>query len=259
MRTVAVALALALVLVAGCGDDDRASNATTDEPLPTGSITVSGAASLTKAFTRITDDFIEADPGTDIAINFGSSGQLSTQIREGAPADVAAFADEASMVELEDAGLLADAPRIFARNQLIIVTKPGNPNHIENLDGLATAGVISLCAETAPCGKLADQVLTAAGVTIPSTNVTRGQDVTTTLAAVTEGDAEAAIVYVTDAASAGDRVGTVEIPEADNIVAAYPIAVIAASRNIELARAFEAHVLGDAGQAVLREAGFLAP
>ncbi len=259
-RSLVVMAALAVV-AAGCGGDDSASDATpkTEAPALTGSIVVSGAASLTGALTAIKDDFIVAHPDAEIVINFGSSGQLSTQIQEGAPADVAAFADEAPMAALDDKGLLADEPQIFARNQLIIVTKAGNPKGIEALDDLATAGVISLCAATAPCGRFADQILTTVGVAIPTTSITRGQDVKTTLAAVTEGDAEAAIVYVTDATAAGDTVDTVEIPDDVNVIAGYPVAVLEASASSELAEAFEDHLLGDDGQAVLRAAGFLAP
>ena len=163
--------ALALV-VGGCSSDDDSSSVTsttaTTAPTVTGAVTVSAAASLTEAFTTIKDDFVDANPGTTVTINFGSSGQLATQITEGAPADVAAFADQAPMTTLDDAGLLAAPAQVFARNQLIIVTQPGNPKGITSLADLATVGTVSLCAETAPCGKFADQVLQQAGVTIPA-------------------------------------------------------------------------------------------
>jgi len=264
IRALAVVVAFAFVAT-GCSDDGTSSDTASDPKTTTatsaltGAITVSAAASLTEAFTTIKDDFQQANPDAVVTINFGSSGQLSTQIIDGAPADVAAFADEAPMTTLDDAGLLAAPPEIFARNRLIIVTKPGNPKQVTTLDDLATVGVVSLCAETAPCGRFANQVLAAAGVTIPPANVTRGQDVKTTLAAVTEGDAEAAIVYVTDAAAAGDKVATVEISEVVNVIAKYPVAVIEATRNETVAHAFEDYILGDEGQAVLKEAGFLAP
>ena len=116
---------------------------------------MSAAASLTGAFRTIKDDFVTANPGANITINFGSSGQLETQIESGAPADVAAFADEATMKKLADKSLLAGPSQIFATNQLVIVTKPGNPKDIKTLADLATAGTISLCADTAPCGKYA--------------------------------------------------------------------------------------------------------
>ncbi len=106
---------------------------------------MSAAASLTEAFTTIKDDFVDANPGATVTINFGSSGTLATQITEGAPADVAAFADQAPMTTLDDAGLLAAPAQVFARNQLVIVTQPGNPKGITSLADLATVGTVSLC------------------------------------------------------------------------------------------------------------------
>ena len=123
------------------------------------------------------------------------------------------------------------------------------------------AGVVALCVETAPCGELAGRLLSEVGVRIPEDRITRGQDVKATLAAVTEGDAHAAIVYVTDAAAAGDRAPTVELPPteaavAERLVAEYPIAVVWGASS-ELAVAFVEHVRSEAGQRVLRDAGFL--
>lgn len=247
------------VLAVGCSREERADRPGLAGGEQSASITVSAAASLTEAFTTIKDDFVAAHPGAEVALNFGSSGQLATQIVEGAPADVAAFADEVPMDELVEADLIDGDPVIFARNQLVIVTEPGNPEGIASLEDLASAGTVSLCVDTAPCGKFADQLLADAGVSVPAASITRGQDVKATLAAVTEGDAVAAVVYVTDARAAGDRVATVEIPEADNLVANYPIAVVAGGEHTEVARAFMEEVLGPDGQKVLADAGFLAP
>jgi molybdate transport system substrate-binding protein len=258
--TLAALAALALV-VAGCGSNDESASTTTatTQAGVTGELTVSAAASLTEAFTTIQADFAQDNPDAEVTFNFGSSGSLSTQVQEGAPADVVAFADTTPMSALADADLLLGEARIFARNQLVIVTKPGNPTGISSLADLADAGIVSLCVDTAPCGRFADQVLADAGVTIPVTRINRGSDVKSTLTAVTEGDAVAGIVYVTDATAAGDRVDTVEIPEARNVIADYPIAVVASSGSTALAEAFVAHVLSEEGRAVLADAGFLAP
>ena len=267
-RTITATLALVLALglvAAGCGSSTKASDtatgatsATTSTPV-SGSITVSAASSLTGAFGTIKDDFQAANPGAHVTINFGSSGTLETQIESGAPADVAAFADDATMKKLTDKGALDGPSQIFATNHLVIVTKPGNPTHIETLADLASAGTVSLCADTAPCGKYANQILTTAAVSIPAAKVTRGQDVKTTLAAVTNGDADAAIVYVTDAQAAGAQVDTVTIPAEQNAVANYPIAVIKATQDAALAQAFMAFVLGPQGRQVLQDAGFATP
>jgi molybdate transport system substrate-binding protein len=266
LRLVLAALLTLGFLATSCGADDAAGGgvaATTAHgsaaaPL-TGSITVSAAASLTGAFATIRDGFVADNPGADITLNVGSSGTLATQIQEGAPVDLAAFADEANMTTLHDQGLLDGEIEIFAANQLVIVTRSGNPRRVEGLADLATAGTISLCVHTAPCGRFADQVLSGVGASVPESRVTRGPDVKAALSAVTEGDAEAAIVYVTDARAAGDAVATVEIPSSQNAVARYPIAVIAGTKDAALAEAFMAYVLGPEGRTVLEEAGFEAP
>ena len=269
-----VTLALGLLL-AGCGgrDADVTANRTTSTdtaasadsadsagsgaPL-SGSIIVSAAASLTGVFTDLGATFEADHPGTSIEFAFDSSKTLATQIRSGAPADVFASADPADMDSLVDAGLVDGTPAVFARNTMAIVVKPGNPDRISALADLPSAGVISLCAETAPCGRYADQILGRAGVTLPEDRVTRGQNAATALAAVARGDADAGIVYLTDArATAG--VDTVEIPAADNAEASYPIAVVNTTANRDLAAAFVDLVSGSAGRAALVAEGFIAP
>lgn len=263
-----IAATALVVLVSGCAKKGNGANesgpakstveSTTTEAL-TGSITVSAAASLTDAFDQIKAEFEAEHAGLEVTINYGSSGQLSTQIQEGAPVDVAAFADTTPMDALAGADLLDAPAQTFARNRLVIVTKPGNPANIKTLDDLATAGVIALCNENAPCGKFANQILSTAGVTVDESKVTRGQDVKATLGAVTEGDAVAGIVYETDATSVAGKVTRVEIPEDVNVTAQYPIAVIKESQNADVAKAFVRFVLAKQGQAVLSNFGFLAP
>jgi molybdate transport system substrate-binding protein len=102
-------------------------------------------------------------------------------------------------------------------------------------------------------------MLQNAHVTIPADKITRGEDVKATLAAVTTGDADAAIVYTTDALSAGTSVATVAIPDAQNVIASYPIGVIAKSGNKATAQAFAAYVTSPAGEATLKSFGFLPP
>lgn len=271
-RSLAALLAAAtLVALPACGDDTDSSESTdttsaaaeatttTAAPELDGEIVVSAAASLTESFTELGEQFEAEHPGVTVTFNFDSSGTLATQIQSGAPADVFASADTTNMGKLADAGLLAGDAVTFARNRLAIVVKPGNPAGIDELDDLATAGIVSLCVETAPCGKYADQVLSAAGVVIPADKVTRGQNVKATLSAVADSDAVAGIVYTTDAQGADADTDEVEIPDADNALADYPIAAIKASAEPEAAAAFVEFVTGEAGQKVLSEAGFLQP
>jgi molybdate transport system substrate-binding protein len=259
---VAVGLGLA---AAGCNSDDsksgRLSSTTTTISKITGAIKVSDAASLTEAFEKIGSDFTAANPNARVTFNPGSSGTLAMQIQQtnGAGIDMFAPADEDNMGKLVTANLIDGTPQIFAKNKLIVVTKPGNPKHVKTLADLPNLDIVSLCGLTVPCGKYAAQILQSAGVTLPETKVTRGLEVKATLAAVATGDADAAIVYVTDAKTAGDTVSAVAIPDDQNAIATYPIATLAASANKGTAQAFIDYVLSSTGQATLESFGFLPP
>ncbi len=249
-----------VLLGGGCSSDTSAPKS----PGIHGEITVSAAASLTEAFTALAKDFEAKNPGTQVVLTFDSSSTLSAQIVEGAPANVFASADQANMTKLAGKGLLAGTPAVFARNQLAVITKPGNPEQINSLADLAHAGVISLCGQDVPCGTFAAQALAAAGVTIKESAVTRGQNAKATLNAVTEGDAVAGIVYATDALAAGNRVHVVNIPASQNVIADYPIAVLApaakqTAASQAMAKAFKSFVLSRAAAKRLKEFGFLPP
>jgi len=139
------------------------------------------------------------------------------------------------------------------------VVKRGNPEKVKSLADLADLGTVSLCADAVPCGKYAAQALSMAGVTIPPEKITKGADVKATLSAVSTGDADAAIVYTTDAKAAGRGVESVRIPAWLNVYAIYPIAPIAASENLDLANAFVKYTVSPAGQKTLQSYGFLPP
>ncbi len=224
---------------------------------PRGSITVSAAASLRGAFTEIGEAFTAANPDTKVVFNFDSSASLATQILEGAPASVFASADNDNMARLMYLEAVSSDVEVFALNQMVIVTKPGNPEGIAGLSDLASVGVVSLCGQQVPCGRYAADVLANAGVAIDESNVTRGQNATATLAAVTQGDAVAGIVYGTDAVAAGDSVEVIELPAGVNVTAAYTISVVSSAGNEAGARAFIDFLQSDQGQSTLVRHGFL--
>jgi molybdate transport system substrate-binding protein len=260
-RFVAGVVCAALGLAA-CGSSSKSSSTPTTASSTakvTGTITVSAAASLNQAFTQIGKDFQAANPGTTVKFNFDASSALATQITSGAPADVFASADTTNMDKLSSANLVSGSPQNFARNQLEIATKPGNPKNVKGLSDLASVGVVALCAEEVPCGKYAAQVLSQAHVTIPESSITRGQNATATLGMVSQGDANAAIVYVTDVKGAGNAVTGVTIPADQNAIATYPIAALKNASNAATATAFVNYVLSSAGQNTLRSFGFMAP
>jgi molybdate transport system substrate-binding protein len=236
----------------------RAVPAATTKKL-SGTITVSAASSLTESFTKMGADFQKANPGTTVTFNFAASSALVQQIQGGAPADVFASADGTNMQKLVSGGQVTAEPTVFAANELTIVVKKGNPKGVKSLADLAKLDVVSLCADAVPCGKYAQQALAGAGVTIPPDKITKGADVKTTLAAVSTGDADAAIVYTTDAKAAGSSVQAVRIPAWLNVYAIYPIAPIAASSNQALANAWVKYTVSPAGQKTLESFGFLPP
>jgi molybdate transport system substrate-binding protein len=169
---------------------------------------------------------------------------------------VFASADEANLAKVGDAAV---DPQVFARNRLAIVVEPGNPKGITGLADLAAPGLaVVLCAPEVPCGRLAAAALQVAGVELQPASLE--ENVKGVLAKVTLGEADAGLVYVTDAQAAGDDAEAVPLdalgPELDT---AYPISVLADAADPELARDFVAFVRGAEAQRTLRSFGFLAP
>ena len=223
-----------------------------------GTVLVSAAASLGNAFADIEAAFEELHPRVDVVLNLGASSTLREQILEGAPADVFASANQSNMAMLVERGDVAGEPTVFAHNLLQIVVPAGNPGGVA---GLADFGreelLIGLCAEGAPCGEGARTALHNAGVT-PALD-TAEPDVRALITKIEAGELDAAITYLTDVFAAGGSVDGVEIPEDVNVIAEYPIAPLAGSKNPDAAAAFVDFVLSRDGQAILAEYGFGSP
>ncbi len=244
-------LAAALLLVAGCESADQRS---ADQQ----KVVVFAAASLTKPFTAIGDQFGKDHPGATIEFSFAGSSDLVTQLTQGAHADVFASADTKNMDKAATAGLLAGAPVNFASNTLTIAVAPGNPKGITTFQDLAKPGLtVVVCAPQVPCGAATQAVQTKTGVTL--TPVSEESSVTDVLNKVTSGQADAGLVYVTDTAGAGDKVLAVSFPEAAGTVNTYPIAALKQAQNSTLADAFVDLVTSPAGQEILTKAGFGKP
>jgi molybdate transport system substrate-binding protein len=222
-------------------------------------VTVSAAASLSKVYTELGKQFEKVNPSIKVRFNFASSSSLVSQIQSGAPTDVFAAADLTSFDKLLASGNVTNRPKVFARNSMQLIVKPGNPLRISSIADLPKASVVSLCAKTAPCGVYSATVLSRYGVAIPESKITRGIDAASTLNAVSTGDADAAIVYATDALLAKKQVAAIPIPVGKNVKAMYGIGVVQGSKNSKQADAFILFVLSPAGQKVLNTFGFLAP
>jgi molybdate transport system substrate-binding protein len=258
--TFVAALAGMSLTVAACGSSSTSSptagSAATSDAL-TGNLTVFAAASLTEAFNDAKSTLQTAHSGLSLNFSYAGSQALVTQIQNGAPADVIATADNTTMQKLVTAGLV-DAPVTFARNKLQIAVAPGNPKHVNGLTDLSRTDLKVILADpSVPAGKYGAQALQAIGVTVKP--VSLPLDVKSALLQVEQGNADAAIVYVTDVSSAGSAVTGVAIPDNQNVVATYPIAVVKATKSHGAAQAFVDQVVSGAVQQALTKRGFLGP
>ena len=262
----AVAALGVTALVAGCSGSNtetpsstETTASTSDEASgPTGEITVFAAASLKATFIELGTQLEAANPGTKVNFNFAGSSDLVTQLTQGAPADVFASADEKNMTKAVDGGVVAGDPVNFATNTLTIVTPPGNPKGIASFADLAKPDTtVVVCAPQVPCGSATEKIEQEAGVTLSP--VSEESAVTDVLGKITSGQADAGLVYVTDAKGAGDSVTEVPFPESSGAVNTYPIAILGEAGNPTTAQAFVDFVTGPDGQKVLSEAGFAAP
>lgn len=255
----ALAAALALTGCAGGSAPSSAPSPTTtasaDSSAVRGELTVFAAASLNKAFDAIAAEFEAANPAVHVdPITYDGSSTLATQILAGAPVDVFASADRKNMDTVTQAGLAGSAP-VFATNVLQIAVAPGNPHKITGLGSLADPSLqVVLCAPAVPCGSAAHTLLDAAGVVVAPAS--EEQNVTAVLAKVKAGEADAGLVYATDVTAAGSAVSGIPITGADKAINSYPIAVLKGSKNAEAATAFQAFVLSEAGQRILKDLGF---
>lgn len=238
----AVVLAIALVAATACSSNGAGSGTSKR------SVVVFAASSLTDAFTAAGAAFTRRS-GTKVTFSFAGSQTLTQQIQQGAPADALATADTATMQTV--AGRLDGPSRPFARNRLVIVVAHGNPRHITGLADLADPKLAVVLADpSVPAGKYAAAALAAAHVTVHPRSLEL--DVRSVLTKVTLGEADAGIVYVTDADSTRSKVSSIAIPHSP--VATYPIAALTAA-----GRGFVDFVTSAAGQAILHRYGFAAP
>ena len=236
-----------LLALASCGGED--------EPQAQGSrgarLIVYAAASLADVFPRI---------DSDARYSFAGSDELATQIQEGAPADVFAAASAKYPQELYDEGLV-EKPRTFASNRLVVIVPAANPAGIEKIEDVTRPGTkLVVAGEGVPVGDYTREVLNELRLGEALSNVVSYEDdVKGVVAKVSIGEADAGVVYATDAAAAGNDVRVVELPKGSQPPIEYQIAVVTGGKNTEAAEAFVQKVLGQQGRQALEGAGFLLP
>lgn len=228
-------------------------------PARAADLTVFAAASLTDALEEIGTAYERAGGGK-VALNLGASSTLARQIQEGAPADLFLSADEAKMDALEKRGLiLAGTRRSVLSNTLVIVVPADTPSKIASPKDLAGVRTLALAEpQSVPAGLYAREYLTrlglwdkVAGKVVPTENVRAA------LAAVEAGNADAAIVYKTDAGISKRVKVACEVPLAEGPKISYPFAVVAESKQKAAAKRFLAYLESEPALAVFRKHGFL--
>lgn len=220
-------------------------------------LVVSAAASLTDGFADVALAFEEGNE-MEVTLNLGPSSTLREQVLSGAPVDVFAPASPGDMARVVEAGLVRGTPQVFARNPLTLVVPKGNPGRVEGLADLGRRELlVGLCSPGVPCGDLAREVLDSAGV-VPAVD-SEEPDVRALLTKVSSGELDVGIVYRSDFTAAAGSVEAIEIPDAHNREAVYPIAVVSSGANPDSAATFTSFVLSEEAQSLLRRHGFAAP
>lgn len=230
-------------------------------------LTVFAAASLTDAFEELGTAFEAQNADVDVQLSFAGSSTLATQINEGAPVDVFASANMAQMNNVITAGNVEGASIIFAQNRLVIIVPSDNPRNIQSLQDLATPGVmLVVAAEGVPVREYTETMLTAAteayGTDFPAkvreNIISEEANVRLVATKITLGEADAGVVYTSDVTpDIAESVLMIPVPDAYNVIATYPIAVLKNGENSDLARRFVAFVMSPDGQSILAKWNFM--
>jgi molybdate transport system substrate-binding protein len=239
--------AIAMLSVTACGARQG----------PTMSITVYAASSLIKSFTAIGKQFEAENPGVSVEFVFAGSSELSTALADGAAADVFASGDPADMTVVAAAGAVSGTPVPFAANRLVVVTPAGNPQHLTSFADLTRPGLrVSVCAAQNTCGSATQLVEDRTGIRLhpPTSEATSSR----VLKAVTGGQADAGVVYATDAQAAGGGVSWFPLPGGKDAVTAW-ITVVKGTDQDRDAAQFVEEVTGAEGVRILTGDGFSEP
>ena len=261
----AVSLLSAVCLAACGGSASNSSTGTTTGAASAGAsggtgkangkVTVLAAASLQKAFEEIEKTVEKDNPGLDVTFDFQGSQDLVASLAGGDSADVLATANNSTMKTAADQKLVGSQTE-FATNVLTLIVPKGNPKKITGLDSSLDGANLVICAPEVPCGEATQKLSSALGVTLNPAS--EEQKVTDVRGKVESGEADAGIVYTTDAAAAKDKADKIDIPDG-GVVNHYPIAQTAKPENPAGAQAFIEAVTGKAGQEILAKHGFGKP
>lgn len=252
--------AASLVACGGASDSTNSAapaTAASADTAITGEVTVFAAASLQDAFQELATSFEAAHAGVHITFDFQGSQDLVTALDGGSPADVLATANNSTMTDAANKGLVGEQTE-FATNVLTLIVPAGNPAGVTGInDGSLDNADLVICAPEVPCGEATAKLADELGVTLNP--VSEEQKVTDVRGKVESGEAQAGIVYTTDAAKSGSKVEPIALP-ANSVINHYPIALTKSAGNPQAAQAFIDYILSPEGQKVLQDTyGFGAP
>jgi molybdate transport system substrate-binding protein len=240
-------IAIAIAIAAGCSA----------KPVPTTSITVFASPSLIATFSDIGKKFRSENPGASVEFVFADSLDLAEQLTNGGRADVFAPADRANMQTVIRADQLAWGPASFASRQLVIATAPGNPERITSFADLNRPGLkVAVCAPPGTCAADTRRIQDSTGFALHPLSAQSSANGVVSM--VSSGQADAGLVFLTDALAAGSRVNPVRFPQAADAVDTYTIGLLRGSEHPDLARKFIDLVTDHFGQDILQRAGFTA-
>lgn len=264
-------LLLVILLVSACTPQATPTAVPpTEAPVEPRTLTVLAAASLTESFTELGKTFEAANPGVTVAFSFAGSQELAQQLDQGAEADVFASASKKYMDAAVKSGrVTAETSHVFVKNRLVVIFPKDNPGGLTELKDLAKSGLkLDLADEYVPVGKYSLEFLDKASAdpafdlqfkeNVLKNVVSYETSVRAVVSKVSLGEVDAGIVYVTDVtADAAEKVGKLDIPDAFNSIATYPIAPIVDSKNTDLAQAFVDLILSPEGQQVMEKHNFI--
>lgn len=217
---------------------------------------------MKSALDEVERDYAAANPSVIIiASNYGASGTLQLQIEQGAPVDIYVSASPKQMDDLQAKGLLLEGTRRnLLRNEIVLIVPKGSASHVSSFQDLARPEVKPIALgepSTVPAGEYAKEVLTYLGIYgVVKSKAVLAKDVRQVLTYVETGDADAGIVYSTDAISSSKVKVVATAPEKSHAPAIYPVAVIKNAKDPAAARAFEDFLLGTQAHAIFQKYGF---
>jgi molybdate transport system substrate-binding protein len=253
-----------LLLVAAVPSPGWAADAGTEAPGR--DMLVFAAASLREACTELQQPFEQAHPGAHLRFNFAGSQELRTQLEQGAAADVFISADVRQMEAAGRAGLVGPE-RLLVSNTLVVIVPRANPAGLTRFLDLPNVKRLVIGTPEVPIGHYTLEVLDKANAAlgggfrarVAATVVSRELNVKQVLAKVALGEADAGLVYASDAASAGGLVQVVPIPAEYNVVAHYPMAVVRRAPHPKPAAEYLQFLASSRAQAVFAKYGFGPP